>query len=349
MRRRLIRIIIILVGFVAAFGILEVAVRVVPLYPDTFATGDATLGWRYRPNAEGTWFNAGCPREFTNYVVMNSIGAHDVEHPISKPTGTQRVLVLGDSIVASLEVPRQTSFVHQVAERLDSLSDTPTEVMSVGIAGYGTAQEWLYFTTEGQAYQPDVVLLVFTPHNDFTDNHPAFMARSVDWYYSRPYFHLDDTGALVEDPPHDVAMPPIHRFLLERSALYRLLTVRARQYQPPVELIGEDYERARAESWATTFALLEAMRDSVEATGAHFGVVIEQGFLQPDERTAVHVEISRGLAERRIAYITLLDPFNRAEETGIAVRYACDSHWTPIGHNIAAEAIAPFAESLLRQ
>lgn len=347
-RRALVRIAIIFGAFFVALGGLEVAVRAIPLYPDSFAIPDSTLGWRYLPNASGTWFNVGCPREFTNTVRLNSVGAHDIDHAIAKPAGTQRVLVLGDSLVAALEVPAEAIFFRLLEDRLAGVSETPIEVIGFGVAGYGTAQEMLLYTSEGRAYQPDAVLVLFTPHNDFTDNHPAFMAMSIDWFYTRPYFHVDASGELAADPARDAPMPPVHRFMLERSALYRLLSVKARQYQPPVSLIGAEYEAARAESWAITFAGLSALRHEVESDGARFGVLIDQGHhIAPEELTLLHAEITSGLTERGIASFSLLDAFNAASASGTVVRYPCDSHWTPEGHALAAEAITPFVQSLL--
>lgn len=347
-RRLLLRLVVTPIAVAVALGILEIVVRAIPLYPDTFAVGDATLGWRYRPDASGTWFNVGCPREFTNFVQLNDRGAHDVNHETEKTAGTKRVLVIGDSIVASLEVPLEDTFFRRMDGMLNMDSIRHDEVIAFGVASYGTAQEWLYYTVEGRTYAPDLVLLVFTPHNDFDDNHPAFMELSVDWYYTRPFFHLDDAGQLVEDAPRGAPMPPLHRLLLEHSALYRLLSVIYREHRPPVSLFGTEYEAARAESWQITFAELAALRDAIAADGKRFGVVIDQGHgMAADERLAIHAEIEKGLDERGIPWLSLLQPFNDAEAQGTTVRYACDSHWTPEGHAVAAEAITPFMESLL--
>ncbi|MCK6578693.1 MAG: SGNH/GDSL hydrolase family protein [Anaerolineae bacterium] len=346
-------LLVILLTLLATFGALEVLVRQIPLYPDSFAIPDDALGWRYQPNAAGAWFNAGCPREFTNQVAMNSQGAHDVEHVVEKPAGTPRVLVLGDSLVAALEVPTEALFFRRLESLLSAragaggVPEGVTEVIGFGFAGYGTAQEMLFYEGGGRRYAPDVVLLLFTPHNDFADNHPAFAAMSIDWVYTRPYFRPDETGVLVAEPPRAAPMPPLHRFLLEWSRLYRLLSLRARQFQPPVSLIGPEYEAARAESWTWTFAQLTALRDAVEADGARFGVVIDQSLLAESERAAVHAEIAAGLTARGIDHLSLLPVFQSAEQGGMLVRYACDGHWTPAGHALAAEAILPFVEQLL--
>ncbi len=323
--------------------LLEIAVRVVPLYPASFAIPDSVLGWRYRPEASGAWFSVGCPREFNSQVRLNRRGAHDIEHSTPDP-GARNLLILGDSLVAALEVPVEDTFFRQLDPLLDA--SAPTEVYAAGHAGYSTAQNWLYFQRYGDSFadRPDAVLLVFTPHNDIMDNHPAFAAMSIDWVHPRPYFALDESGGLTPIAATAPPMPPLHRFMLEQSALYRLLSVRLRGLLPPVDLTQPEYVAARAEGWRVTYALLDALRDSVEASGARFGVVIDQSILAPDERRAVHAQLAAELETMGIAHLSLLDPFDSAADQ---VRYPCDSHWTPEGHRIAAAAIAPFAEGLL--
>jgi hypothetical protein len=328
--------------------LLEIIVRAVPLYPDSFAIHDATLGWRYRPNGSGVWFNVGCPREFTNTVQLNSRGAHDVEHGLAKPADMRRLLILGDSLVAALEVPAEDLFFRRLARQLEANAAAPTEVIAFGFAGYGTPQEYLFYQTEGHTYDPDVVLLLFTPHNDFTDNHPAFAARSVDWYFTRPYFRLSDDGQLIPEPPQALPMPPLHRLLLENSWFYRLMSVRVRQFQPPVTLVGAEYETARAESWRWTFAELAALRDAVAADGARFAVIIDQGlFATTEERAATHEQIAAGLTELGIDSYSLAPRFDGDMEAGLPLRYLCDTHWTPQGHAAAADELLPFVTSLL--
>lgn len=338
-RHSLARIGLLLAALALTLGALEIVVAAVPLVPESLFTDDPVLGWRMRANAQTRYFRMGCPREFDNLVITNSQGAHDIEPP--PPSANRRLLIVGDSITAALEVPIDALMPRLLENRLDQAA--PTEVIAFGQAGYSTAQAWRYVQGEGLAHQPDAVLLLFTPHNDFSDNHPAFEAMSIDWVYQRPYYTMDEAGALAEMPTEATA-PSLHRFLLGQSRLYQFLSLRLRMITPPVDLTGPAMVQARAESWVATYALIEALRDTVEAAGVRFGVVIEQSIVPDGERAAIHELFGAGLAERGIAHLSLLAPFESAAEPP---RYPCDTHWTPAGHQIAAEAIAPFAESLL--
>jgi len=341
------RILVPIGALLLAAIIVEILVRVVPFYPASFITGDPVLGWRYAANASGTWFNVGCPREFTNTVVINSQGWHDIEHAPEPPREADRVVILGDSLVGALEVPVEQSFWRLMQQGFDAAGQS-VEVRALGVTGYGTAQSWLNYQQYGEPLRPRAVILVFTPHNDFYDNHPAFDGLAVDWFYTRPYFTLNEDEELVAIPSQAASMPPVHRLLLQNSALYRLLSVRLRNFMPPVTIGGDDAVAARDESWRITFALVAALRDTVEALGAQFGVVIDQSAIATlPERRTMHDLILESLGARDINVLSLLDSFEAAQATGTPVRYSCDSHWTPAGHVLAAEQTIPFVQGLL--
>ena len=43
----------------------------------------------------------------------------------------------------------------------------------MGVSGYGTPSQFLYYLDKGRALQPDVVLLAFYPGNDVLNNSPS--------------------------------------------------------------------------------------------------------------------------------------------------------------------------------
>lgn len=346
-RRALIRISISLLAFVFMMLLLEIVVRAIPLYPDPFIIPDANLGWRLQPDAAGVWVNANCPREFTNHVQINHAGLNDVDHDTLKPDGTRRVLILGDSLVAAMEVPREQAFFRLLDANLNADEGQRYEVMAVGVPNYSTVQEWLLFDELGKSYSPDLVLLLFTPHNDFTDNHPAFAALSSDFFMSRPYYevHADGTEQII--PPHENPLPPIHRLLLQNSALYRLLVLRARALSSVNPATDPALRDAYAESWELTFTLVDRVRQDVEATGARFAVLIDQSHIaSADERATYHALIKEGLDARGITSFSLLQSFDSAQVAGTVVRFPCDTHWTPAGHALAATTLAPFIHQM---
>ena len=43
----------------------------------------------------------------------------------------------------------------------------------MGVSGYGTASEYLWYRDVGRAFHPDIVLLSFYPGNDVRNNSPT--------------------------------------------------------------------------------------------------------------------------------------------------------------------------------
>ncbi len=357
--RRFVRLsLVMVVSLALALVVLEIAVRMIPLYPTRFIIPDAQLGWRFQPDAQGVWFNVNCPREFMNPVQINRRGMHDIDHALAKPEGVRRVLILGDSLVAGLEIPLAGTFFRQLETYLNA-PESPLraifgdseriEVMTGAVSGYSTVQEWLYFSAEGQQVDADVVVLMFTPHNDFLDNAPRYIDTTAEWTVTRPYYEVaaDGTGVIV--PPQAVPLPPLHRLLLESSALYKLLVLRLRTLFPaPPSLSADDLAQQRDAGWALTFNVVGELRDEVESTGAEFGVLIDQSQISSqEERATIHEIIGQAFDEDGITYLSLLSDFDALAAAGTQVRFGCDTHWTPAGHDLGARIITPFVERLL--
>lgn len=236
------RALLVLLGTLFALVMLEILFRI--RYPDPrpklVNQGlqlDDRYGMSFVPNAEG--WNTSLRAEYRTYVTINSQGLRDAEHAYKKRPGSTRVLVLGDSITAAIQVPLTDTFVKIVEEKLNEVfPERHFQVINAGVIGYGTANELLFFTGEGYKYQPDVVLLAFFTGNDIMDN------------INPPIFKLED-GDLIELPfqyPSSRLLAPWERpggflrktrnFLYTHSRLYsvsiELLVYAAIQRWPPL-------------------------------------------------------------------------------------------------------------------
>jgi hypothetical protein len=129
-----------------------------------FFQEDRNIGWVHLPNV--SYLNS-LEGEFEVMVNINSRGVHDVEREYTKPSGTVRVLMLGDSFVeaAQVEMSQNMSSLLQtcLAERLN----LPVEVINGGRSAYGPGDELLFLQYEGLKYQPDLILTGFFVGNDF--------------------------------------------------------------------------------------------------------------------------------------------------------------------------------------
>lgn len=190
-------------GIIATLLLLEIGVRFLPLpYPETRSSPlicSSELGWRGDPNHKTTFETEG----YEHTVKLNEAGMHDTDHKRDKPANTLRVLMLGDSFVQASQV-NESETSHQILENLLNDGDNNQqlkqfEVISAGVHRWGTAQQLVYYRTEGRHYQPDLVLLMVYLGNDVQDSLPGKIqtADGVNCY--APYFALCD-GQLDTDP-----------------------------------------------------------------------------------------------------------------------------------------------------
>src|SRR5690606_23089577 len=77
-----------------------------------------------------------------------------------KPSGTLRVVVLGDSVTLGWGVEEEETFCVRVAGALASRRGGAVEVVNAGVVGYDTVQEERWFAAHGLSLEPDLVLLV---------------------------------------------------------------------------------------------------------------------------------------------------------------------------------------------
>jgi len=125
---------------------------------------------------------------------VNSRGWRDRERTFDNPSGTFRVLVMGDSNAFGYIVPGRALYNRVLEDRLRA-EGYNAEVLIMGNAGWGTDQALEAFKREGQRYRPDLVVLHFS-ETDIHDNvyyrDPGKFGRRKPFYYE-----IDDSGALV--------------------------------------------------------------------------------------------------------------------------------------------------------
>ena len=257
---------------------------------------NAFYGWGHAPGASG-WVQRclrGAP-EWGAWVQINATGLRDREIPYAR-TGAGRVLLLGDSFAAGLQVALDDVVTKQLEHRLNAPDPpgTRVEVLNAGVSAWGTDNALLYFLHEGWRYRPDVVLLLFNTGNDVLENHRALFT-SLGTYPDKPFFRMAD-GRLVRD---HYPLPPLPRLQAFAVHAYRALgpysafvrrlgTVslvwRYLQAPPhvepgmspakPGEICLREYPAQWREAWRITRGLVLRLRQAVEARGARLVVVV---------------------------------------------------------------------------
>jgi hypothetical protein len=155
----------------------EVIVRALgyePIYrvyskPDLFWVYDPILGWAFQPNSKGVYVGPRpWPIEFSAHVSINSLGLRGPEvAPL--PADGYRILVMGDSVVAAMEVDYQDTFVALLERQLSMRLGKPVQAINAGVRGYGTDQSFLFYQQRLRKLRPNMVVFVHS-FNDTQDN-----------------------------------------------------------------------------------------------------------------------------------------------------------------------------------
>ena len=132
---------------------------------EDFYEPEPRFGYRMRPMLEFTF--ASPYHGYHATVRTNRRGLRDDEIAIPKPAGCFRILLLGDSMTASLEVEKRHTFEALLEEQLAEAG--PVEVVNAGVRGYNLDNILAFLEFEGLSYEPDLVVYLFVD-NDLTDD-----------------------------------------------------------------------------------------------------------------------------------------------------------------------------------
>jgi len=299
--------------------------------------------------------------QFGHVVSINSDGLRDREHAVPKTDGMYRILVLGDSFMEALQVPFEASFPSRLERELGKTTRTPVEVVNASVSGWGTDDELTYLERYGARWQPDLILIAMTLHNDVKDN-------------LRERFHRRENGTLTDGWQRTLSSPEfrlseLKGFLASRSHAYQLLlrarrsgerTVEAEQLDAHVaDLFGATMSRELAKGLEITRLLLERIRVIAAQRKAKVAVVLlplavqvsgeaSEGLIERVGMATGTLDIQRpqrllrGVAQRvGIEVIDLLPAFRGWMAAGGPSLYLeRDGHWNESGHRVAAGVVA---------
>ena len=172
----------------------------------------------------------------------NSLGFRDREPPAVKPSGSLRILALGDSIT------EQRAWVDMLELLLDRRLEADVDIWNMGVTGYAVLNELELLRRRGLDFEPDLVVLQVCL-NDYGVTPVLFrhegevqwlrattgaMDRSTLWLFERSALvrYLKLRGASlhmrgVGDPEHmarvDAALVEMHRLCQERGIPFELV------------------------------------------------------------------------------------------------------------------------------
>lgn len=350
-----------LFSFVFGLFLLEILLRFFWLVPVTakgaFFRRDDVADHSHYAYGDGRMVTG----EFDVILHMNNIGMRDDHVVIPKPAGEKRLLVLGDSFMEGWGVQRGEMFTDRLEVELKK-HDPDINVVAAGTSSWSTLTELAWLRHNGLDLEIDAVILAL----DTTD--PA-----GDSFYVHRLVR-DDLGrpSHISWPERKFDLPKgLHDLFGKYSYTYRyidrFLTKKLHKTKwdygywadgddvwAPTrsDLSDTDYDsywRYTKEGLLTIDELLGEQDIPwfffMYPTGAETDTDAWRGRVTADFETGVIVPprrfeyVDAFAKSNALPYVSLLDTFqNDSEPARLFLDW--DGHWSPAGHEKAAEAVA---------
>lgn len=318
-------------------------------------TGDPAVGYRLKPGARVRFTTS----EFDTHIAINGAGVRDDEEIGPKAPDEKRIVILGDSLVLSVQVPFEQTFGEQLERRLntparDAAAPRPRyRVINAGVQGYGPVEELLFFRNVIRRLHPDVVLVTVFVGND-----------AEEAVTSQPKLAQPGGGALRESVATRL------RRAVRRSMVLQILRLRAvaaterfRGFkgtpEPPLQSYAANPAPRIPRGMTLARDAISQIASEAEAAGARTALLLMPARFQVDDgdfgrlRDAVAQaggELLRDAATERFAAAVsslnlptadLLQPL-RAAPPGPDLFFQQNVHLTPRGHAVVADHLAQF-------
>jgi hypothetical protein len=276
-------------------------------------------GWALAPNLRARQVFRG------KILNSNSRGVRGpVEYPYARVPGKHRILILGDSYTFGDEVSDHETYSSYLAAMLPN-----SEVLNLGIHGYGHDQMLLYFTEEGAKYRPDVVILGYVWFDQY---------RNVLMFndFAKPRYQVTSNGLRVTNVPIPRPGAVLAGEIFRLKLIDLLVMARAR--------VRERSGRYQQEARVVTSAIFDELLKAVRATGAtpvlvYLPVLKELADTQP-VMSRHELALDAYCRSRHVACLFLRARFREAIAKGVA--FNTRRHWAPPEHQLAAQGIRDF-------
>jgi hypothetical protein len=341
-KRAIANSVIVLTSCLILFFVLEIAIRTYSaFFLPMMRVPDELLGWRKAADREKVFVNENGEE---NLIVQNANGHRGTYYSSERSAGKFRILVLGDSFTAGMQVNEDELFT----ARLEASNDD-WEVLNTGVGSYSTVQQYLYLISEGMEFNPDLILLMFY-NNDLAEN----CAEYSPGIGPRPYARIDDSGnvSLIRELDYDAfakfAIPaPFYPQLLKYSYFYYFLN--SRIYQRLLAAQLRDYYRADREvrKGCSEFPILFHFLQRIADTGSERNIDFMVSLIPSSKEVAsnqadAHNRILNFCVAAELQCMTLLEPMHTSLMSGDKPYFDQDIHWTSEGHAVAAQSIENF-------
>ena len=340
----------------AQFALFETALRTwghseaAPAFQELFIP-DPVIGYRLRPDARVRFATA----EFDTAIAVNAQGVRE-DTPIGpKPPNERRIVVLGDSLVMSVQVDARQTFCKLLEDRLNrTAGPIHYRVINAGVQGYGPVEELLFFRQIARAFEPDLVIETVFVGND-----------AEEAFGSSPRLRARPLADSVSESLVARLRRVVRRSMVLQVIRLRVVSVTGRlsNWISPPEAPLQSYAEQPAaridQGVRVTRDCVQAIADEAKAAGARTMVMLMPARFQVDDadfgrlkqaveaaggklvRDAATERFDRALADVAVPRFDALPPL-RAALPGPPVFFEQTVHLTPRGHEVVAAALEAF-------
>ena len=318
---------------------------------------DAVTGYRLKPGARTRFRTV----EFEADIAINANGVRDDEAIGPKPTGERRIVILGDSLVLSVQVDLDRTFCELLEARLNRTAPDGVRyrVINAGVQGYGPVEEALFFRHVARQFEPDVVLTAVFVGNDAEEAVLNEARLSGD---ARPLTETVQEG-LVRRLRRLVRRSMVLQVFRLRAlaAAERFAPGSATPLEPPLQSYAANPAPRIQRGVEITRRALEMIAGDAASVGARTGIVLMPARFQVDDadylrlqenvrqaggvllRDGANARFERALAGLPDPRVDVLPALRRALP-GSDLFYQQTVHLTPRGHEVVAAELESFLQ-----
>jgi lysophospholipase L1-like esterase len=318
-------------------------------------TGDPVIGYRLQPGARTRFTTS----EFDTEIVINRAGVRDDEELGPKDRDSVRILVLGDSLVLSVQVPFAQTFTEQLERHLNGGRSpdrgVSVRVVNAGVQGYGPVEELLLFRRIVTDVQPDLVLVTVFVGNDAEEALTSQVKLSND----RPYVEAlreSIANRLRRTVRRSMVLQVLRLRVVAATSRFRSTPVAP---EPPLPSYARNPVPRITRGIELTRDALAQLAEEARRAGARTGILLMPARFQVDDgdygrlreivaraggelqRDAASERFAAALGELGLPMLDLL-PALRQAPTGPDLFFQENVHLTLRGHAVVAEALARF-------
>jgi hypothetical protein len=269
----------------------------------------------------------------------------------------------------ALQVEYEESFPGLLQSRLPKLVGGPVAIRNAGVGGWDPNQYLLHARSALERDNYRLVLVSVYIGNDILDERVDYVPPRKHTKRAKLRFprklERDEFVVAFAKPMNDFLEVRSHLYVLARS---RLDNVRMRSGLHPLPFpVAFRPDKASGIPWSLTADVCEEIRDLAKSHGAETVFVFIPSPIQVDpeefknfvrgfsiDSTAVDLyqpnqRLAAEFSQRGLRVIDPLSQFQQADKAGGKLYGNVDRHFTPAGHKVLADVVAPILADMLKQ